>query len=55
MPYGVRKSKKETGWQVYNRNSGKVLSRHGTRNKAVRQARMLEGVRHGWNPLGKKR
>ena len=36
------------------RETGKVYSRHTTKDKAERQRRLLEGVRHGWKPTGKK-
>ena len=52
MPYTVRKS--EDGYQVVDRETGKVFSRHTTEEKAERQRRLLEGVRHGWKPTAKK-
>ena len=52
MPYSVRKI--DGTYQVVDRETGKVYSRHTTKEKAERQRRLLEGVRHGWKPAGKK-
>lgn len=52
MPYTV--IKKDDGYQVVDRETGKVFSQHTTKEKAERQRRLLEGVRHGWKPTGKK-
>jgi hypothetical protein len=51
LPYSVTKS--DGGYQVVDRETGKVYSRHTTKEKAERQRRLLEGVRHGWKPTGK--
>jgi hypothetical protein len=53
LPYGVRKT--NGAYQVVDRETGKVYSRHSTKAMAERQRRLLEGVRHGWKPTGKKR
>lgn len=52
LPYTVRQSNGD--YQVVDRETGKVYSRHTTKEKAERQRRLLEGVRHGWKPTGKK-
>jgi hypothetical protein len=52
LPYTVRKT--NGTYQVVDRETGKVYSRHTTKAKAERQRRLLEGVRHGWKPTGKK-
>jgi phage gp16-like protein len=52
LPYSVRKT--NGAYQVVDRETGKVYSRHTTKDKAERQRRLLEGVRHGWKPTGKK-
>jgi hypothetical protein len=52
LPYTIRKT--DGAYQVVDRETGKVYSRHTTRDKAERQRRLLEGVRHGWKPTGKK-
>jgi phage gp16-like protein len=52
LPYSVRKT--DEGYQVVDRETGKVYSRHTTRDKAESQRRLLEGIRHGWKPTGKK-
>ena len=53
LPYSVRKT--DGAYQVVDEETGKVYSRHTTKKKAERQRRLLEGVRHGWKPTGKKR
>jgi phage gp16-like protein len=52
LPYSVRKI--DGAYQVVDRETGKVYSRHTTKENAERQRRLLEGVRHGWKPTGKK-
>jgi hypothetical protein len=52
LPYSVRKT--NGTYQVVDRETGKVYSRHTTKDKAERQRRLLEGLRHGWKPTGKK-
>jgi hypothetical protein len=52
MPYTVRKT--DGSYQVVDRETGKVYSHHTTKKNAERQRRLLEGVRHGWKPTGKK-
>jgi hypothetical protein len=52
VPYSVRKT--DGAYEVVDRETGKVYAQHTTREKAERQRRLLEGVRHGWKPTGKK-
>jgi hypothetical protein len=52
MPYSVRKT--NGAYEVVDVETGKVYSNHTTKEKAERQRRLLEGVRHGWKPTGKK-
>jgi phage gp16-like protein len=52
LPYSVKKG--DGGYQVVDRDTGKVYSRHTTKEKAERQRRLLEGIRHGWKPTGKR-
>jgi phage gp16-like protein len=52
MPYIVRET--DGQYQVVDRETGKVHSRHTSKEKAERQRRLLEGIRHGWKPTGKK-
>jgi hypothetical protein len=52
MPYTVRKT--DGAYQVVDRETGEVYSHHTTKEKAERQRRLLEGVRHGWKPKGKR-
>lgn len=51
LPYSVRKT--DGAYQVVDQETGKVYSRHTSKEKAERQRRLLEGVRHGWKPTGK--
>jgi hypothetical protein len=53
LPYSVKKI--DDAYQVVDEETGKVHSRHTTKEKAERQRRLLEGIRHGWRPTGKKR
>jgi hypothetical protein len=52
LPYSVEKT--DDGYQVVDRETGKVYSRHATEENAERQRRLLEGIRHGWKPTGKR-
>jgi hypothetical protein len=52
LPYSVRQ--KDGAYQVVDRETGKVYSRHTTKEKAEHQRRLLEGIRHGWKPTGRK-
>jgi hypothetical protein len=49
MPVKVRKVK--GGYQVS--HGGKVSAKKTTKAKAERQANLLRGVAHGWEPTGK--
>jgi hypothetical protein len=53
LPYIVTKT--NGAYQVVDRETGKVYSRHSTKENAERQRRLLEGIRHGWKPSAKKR
>jgi phage gp16-like protein len=53
LPYSVKKV--DGAYQVVDQETGKVHSRHTSKEKAERQRRLLEGIRHGWKPTGKKR
>jgi len=52
LPYTIKET--DGAYQVVDRETGKVFSRHTTKEKAERQRRLLEGVRHGWKPTPKK-
>jgi hypothetical protein len=52
VPYIVTETNGD--YQVVDKETGKVYSRHATKENAERQRRLLEGVRHGWKPTGKK-
>jgi len=51
MPYGVKKSGGK--WVTYNKDTGSIKGTHATKEKAERQRRLLEGIKHGWKPTGK--
>jgi len=50
-PYAVRKSGNK--FQVVKKSTGEVRGTHATKEKALRQFRLLEGVEHGWRPTRK--
>jgi len=52
LPYSVRKT--NGAYEVVDVETGKVHASHTTKEKAEAQRRLLEGVRHGWKPTGKK-
>jgi len=52
LPYKVKEA--DGAYQVVDVETGKVYSNHTTKEKAESQRRLLEGVRHGWKPTGKK-
>ena len=52
LPYTIKET--DGTYQVVDRETGKVYSSHTTKEKAERQRRLLEGVRHGWKPTGQK-
>jgi hypothetical protein len=52
LPYAIKQT--DGAYQVVDRETGKVFSRHTTKEKAERQRRLLEGVRHGWKPTAQK-
>lgn len=56
MPYGVRYDKDRKGkkWVTYNTRTGDVKGTHETKAGAERQRNLLEGLKHGWKPTGKK-
>jgi hypothetical protein len=51
LPYSVKKTD-DGSYEVVDEETGKVHSRHTTKDKAERQRRLLEGIRHGWKPTG---
>jgi len=53
LPYSVKEI--DGAYQVVDQETGKVHSLHTTKEKAERQRRLLEGIRHGWKPTGKQR
>ena len=50
MPYTIRKTK--SGYRVT--SSHAVKAKATTKTKAKRQVRLLQGVKHGWKPTGKR-
>ena len=51
MPYSVNKQGKK--WTVRNTETGDVKGTHATREKAVKQMRLLYMVKHGGTPRKK--
>lgn len=47
MPY---EKKKVDGYQVRNKDTGKVHAKHTTKAKAEAQIRLMHGVEHGMQP-----
>jgi hypothetical protein len=52
MPYAIRK--RGNKWVVINKETGKVKGTHDTKEKAVRQMRLLYGIESGWKPTFSK-
>jgi hypothetical protein len=52
MPAKIRKNKKG-GYTV--RTPEGVTAKNTTKAKAERQKRLIDAVRHGWKPTGKRR
>jgi len=48
MPYSVEK--RGDKWVTINSDTGEVKGTHESKLKAVRQRRLLEGIKHGWEP-----
>jgi hypothetical protein len=53
LPYNVRKT--DGAHKVVVGRPERSTPGHTTKDKAERQRRLLEGVRHGWKPTGKKK
>jgi hypothetical protein len=52
MPYAIRK--RGNKWVVINKETGKVKGTHDTKEKAIRQMRLLYGIESGWKPTFSK-
>ena len=52
MPYAVRK--RGTKFVTINTATGDVKGTHTSKIRAERQRRLLEGIKRGWKPTGKK-
>jgi len=52
MPYGTRKRKGKT--QVYNKKTGRVLSKGTSKRKAKKQIRLVNAIKHGFKPRKKR-
>lgn len=48
MPYDIRK--KGSKWETYNKDTGEVKGTHVSREKAVKQMRLLYMVKSGKEP-----
>lgn len=57
MPAKVKKSPKgkKKGQHKVQTPEGAVTAKGTTKEKAEAQSRLLEGVKHGWKPTGKKK
>ncbi|MEM5854666.1 MAG: hypothetical protein QXS37_04500 [Candidatus Aenigmatarchaeota archaeon] len=53
MPYKIEK--RGNKYVVVNKKTGKVKGTHSSREKALRQMRLLYGIEHGWTPTFSKR
>jgi len=51
MPYSVRKLGSK--WITYNSDTGETKGTHATREKAMKQMRLLYMVKHGETPRNK--
>ena len=52
MPYAIRKSGSQ--WKVVNTDTGDVKGTHDSKAKAERQLRLLNAIKHGFEPTGKR-
>lgn len=52
MPYAI--VKRGNKWLTINEETGKVKGTHDTREKAVAQMRLLQGIEHGMKPRKKR-
>ena len=48
MPYAIRKSGSK--WKVVNSETGDVKGTHDSEEKAEKQLRLLNAVKHGFKP-----
>ena len=55
MPYSVKKVRNKNCYSVKNRYTNKVHSKCTSREKAMRQLRLLHGVDSGWSPSRKSK
>ena len=51
MPYAIRKQ--GDIWITYNKETGDVKGKHDSREKAMKQMRLLYMVKHGGEPRNK--
>uniref|UniRef100_A0A6M3Y5V3 Uncharacterized protein n=1 Tax=viral metagenome TaxID=1070528 RepID=A0A6M3Y5V3_9ZZZZ len=54
MPYNIIKKQKDK-YVVVNKETGDVKGTHNTYEKAVKQMRLLYGVKHGMVPYSRKK
>jgi len=52
MPWEIKKSQDE--WTVRNTETGRVRGRHTSYTNALKQMRLLWGVKEGWQPTGRE-
>ena len=48
MPYDIEKKGNE--WVVKNSKTGKIHGTHDSKEKALRQMKLLYGIEKGWKP-----
>lgn len=52
MPYAIKKLGNK--WTVVNTDTGKIKGKHSSKASAERQRKLLELIRHGGTPTGKR-
>jgi len=50
VPYSIEK--RGDKWVTFNSDTGDVKGTHDSKIKAIRQRKLLGGIRHGWKPSG---
>ena len=50
MPYLIKKIKNKNLYQVINKDTGAIKSKHTTLENAKKQIRLLNGIEHGFKP-----
>ena len=53
MPYAIKKNVDGT-YKVISVESGTIHSKHTTKEKALKQVRLLQAIEHGFIPTGER-